>query len=110
VGRPRDTVTAAPSAAFRQTEAEIDSDAQRLTAMYKDIHQNAELGLMETRTAEIVAKQLKDLGFEVQTGIGKTGVAGVLRNGRARRSCIARTWTPTPWRRSPDFRMPAMCE
>jgi len=36
---------------------------------------------METRTAGIVAKELKALGFEVKTGIGKTGVVGIMRNG-----------------------------
>jgi len=35
----------------------------------------------ETRTAAIVAKELKALGYEVKTGIGKTGVVGILRNG-----------------------------
>lgn len=35
---------------------------------------------METRTAAIVAKELEAHGFEVQTGIGKTGVVGILRN------------------------------
>lgn len=74
-------VTAVETAAFKKAEVEIDSDASRLTEMYKDIHEHPELGFMETRTAGIVAKELKDLGFEVQTGIGKTGVVGILRNG-----------------------------
>lgn len=59
----------------------IDADASRLTDMFKDIHRNPELGFMETRTAGIVAKELKSLGYEVTTGIGKTGVIGILRNG-----------------------------
>ncbi len=59
----------------------IDADAQRLEASFKDIHQNPELGFMEARTAGIVAKELKALGFEVKTGIGKTGVVGILKNG-----------------------------
>jgi hippurate hydrolase len=36
---------------------------------------------MEVRTSSIVSKELKTLGFEVITGIGKTGVAGILKNG-----------------------------
>lgn len=36
---------------------------------------------METRTAELVAKELRALGFEVKTGIAKTGVVGILKNG-----------------------------
>jgi hippurate hydrolase len=59
----------------------IDQDGDRLMNIFKDIHQNPELAFMETRTAEIVAKELRSLGYEVKTGIGKTGVVGILRNG-----------------------------
>jgi len=59
----------------------VDVDSKRLTDIYKDIHQHPELGFMETRTAGIVAKELKALGYEVKTGIGKTGVVGIMRNG-----------------------------
>jgi hippurate hydrolase len=59
----------------------IDADAARLEKLFKDLHQHPELGFMETRTAGILAKELKALGFQVQTGIGKTGVVGVLKNG-----------------------------
>jgi len=38
-----------------------------------------ELGMKETRTAQIIADRLKDLGLEVQTGVGGTGVVGLLR-------------------------------
>lgn len=59
----------------------VDADAERLTGIFKDIHQNPELGFMEERTAGIVAKELESLGYEVETGIGKTGVVGIMRNG-----------------------------
>ena len=59
----------------------VDTDAKRVQAIYKDIHEHAELGFMETRTAGIVAEELRALGFEVKTGIGKTGVAAILKNG-----------------------------
>jgi hippurate hydrolase len=59
----------------------VDQDRDRLVEIFKDIHQNPELGFMEVRTAGIVAKELKALGYEVKTGIGKTGVVGILRNG-----------------------------
>jgi hippurate hydrolase len=49
--------------------------------VFKDLHANPELGFMEMRTAGIVAKELKALGFDVKEGIGKTGVAGILING-----------------------------
>lgn len=48
----------------------------------RDFHQHPELGEQETRTAGIVAKHLKDLGFEVRTGVAKTGVVGVLKGGK----------------------------
>jgi hippurate hydrolase len=59
----------------------VDQDGDRLIEIFKDIHQNPELGFMETRTAEIVARELRSLGYEVKTGIGETGVVGILRNG-----------------------------
>jgi amidohydrolase len=52
-----------------------------LEAVYKDIHAHPELSMRETRTAQIAADQLKANGFEVTTGVGKTGVVGILRNG-----------------------------
>lgn len=59
----------------------VDADAERLTAIFKDFHQHPELGFTEVRTAGIVAKELRALGFEVTEGIAKTGVVAVLRNG-----------------------------
>jgi hippurate hydrolase len=57
------------------------ADSTRLTAIYKDLHQNPELGFMEVRTAAIIAKELKGLGYQVITGIAKTGVVGIFKNG-----------------------------
>lgn len=51
-----------------------------LEAVYKDIHAHPELSMQETRTAGIAANHLKTAGFEVTTGVGKTGVVGILRN------------------------------
>ncbi|MCU0380553.1 MAG: amidohydrolase [Chitinophagaceae bacterium] len=57
------------------------ADSLRLVDTYKDLHQNPELGFMEVRTSGIIAKELQLLGFQVITGIGKTGVVGILKNG-----------------------------
>ena len=46
-----------------------------------DIHKHPELGFQENRTAEKVASLLEEFGLEVHTGIGKTGVVGVLKRG-----------------------------
>lgn len=49
-----------------------------LTAVRRDIHAHPELGFQEVRTSALVARTLKALGYEVHTGIGRTGVVGVL--------------------------------
>lgn len=50
-------------------------------ATYKDLHQNPELSLQETRTAGIVAQKLREAGYEVTEKVGKTGVVGIMKNG-----------------------------
>src|SRR5271168_4773329 len=52
-----------------------------LEALYKDVHAHPELSMQETRTAALAADRLRAAGFEVTTGVGKTGVVGLLRNG-----------------------------
>jgi amidohydrolase len=50
-------------------------------ALYKDLHAHPELSHQEHRTARCVADELRRCGFTVQTGIGGTGVVGLLANG-----------------------------
>jgi hippurate hydrolase len=52
-----------------------------LEKLYIDIHVHPELSMQETRTAGIAAQRLRDAGYDVTTGVGKTGVVGLLRNG-----------------------------
>ena len=52
-----------------------------IEAAYKDIHAHPELSMHENRTAGIAAKHLRDNGYQVSSGVGQTGVVGVLRNG-----------------------------
>ncbi len=47
----------------------------------RDIHKYPELGFNEYRTARLVADTLSTLGMEVMTGVGKTGVVGILGEG-----------------------------
>jgi len=54
---------------------------EELTGWRRDIHAHPELGFEENRTAGLVADRLRAFGCEVHTGIGKTGVVGVLRTG-----------------------------
>jgi hippurate hydrolase len=75
-------VAAAPSPELvARVTAAVEADSPRLTAIFKDLHQHPEIAFTESRTAGIVARELKALGFEVTTGIAKTGVVGVFRNG-----------------------------
>ena len=50
-----------------------------LIVMRRDLHAHPELAFEEVRTSGIVAQRLQSLGLEVQTGIAKTGVLGLLR-------------------------------
>ena len=52
-----------------------------LEALYKDVHAHPELSMQETRTAGLAADRLRTADFEVSTGVGKTGLVGLLRNG-----------------------------
>jgi len=56
-------------------------DLDGLAALYRDLHAHPELAFAEHRTAGIVAARLGDLGYQVTTGVGGTGVVGVLANG-----------------------------
>ena len=53
-----------------------------LEALYRDLHEHPELSFQEKRTATVMAGRLAAAGFEVTTGVGGTGVVGVLRNGQ----------------------------
>jgi hippurate hydrolase len=61
--------------------AGLDEIYPKLDALYIDLHKNPELSMKEEKTAARLAIELKALGYEVTTGVGGTGVVGVLRNG-----------------------------
>jgi hippurate hydrolase len=52
-----------------------------LADLYRDLHAHPELSFQEHRTGAEVARRLTALGLDVTTGVGRTGVVGVLRNG-----------------------------
>ncbi len=62
--------------------AEAETLAPQLTAWRRDLHAHPELGFEVQRTAGIVAHTLADLGCEVRTGIGVSGVVGLITGGR----------------------------
>ncbi|MBN9582873.1 MAG: amidohydrolase [Afipia sp.] len=57
----------------------IDSFADDLTSIRRDLHAHPEIGFEEHRTSGIVAEKLAQWGIEVHRGLGGTGVVGVLK-------------------------------
>ena len=68
-----------PTTAIRDATQRIEP---ALIEIRRDIHANPELGFEEIRTAGVVARELSRLGIAHQTGIGKTGVVGLIEGGR----------------------------
>lgn len=61
--------------------AHVGARSAHLDALYKDLHAHPELGFAEVRTAGVLAKEMRALGFEVTEGIGRTGLVAIYRNG-----------------------------
>jgi amidohydrolase len=68
-----------PTTAIRNATQRIEP---ALIEIRRDIHANPELGFEEIRTAGVVARELSRLGIAHQTGIGRTGVVGLIEGGR----------------------------
>jgi hippurate hydrolase len=73
--------------------AKFAAEYPSLEAIYKNLHANPELSFMETKTAAIVARELRALGIEVTEKVGNTGVVGVLKNGAGPTVLIRRRCT-----------------
>src|SRR6476620_1912272 len=71
-----------PASLATKVREMVERDEKHLTEIFLDLHQHPELGFQEVRTAALVAKELQNLGYETHTGIGKTGVVGILKNGQ----------------------------
>jgi amidohydrolase len=68
-----------PTTAIRDATQRIEA---ALIEIRRDIHAHPELGFEEVRTAGVVARELTRLGISHQTGVGKTGVVGLIEGGR----------------------------
>jgi amidohydrolase len=53
-----------------------------VVAWRRDFHQHPELSNREVRTSRVIAEELKKLGYEVKTGVAKTGVVATLQGGK----------------------------
>lgn len=62
-------------------KTKVSEVEKKVIAWRRDLHEHPELGNREFRTAELIAKHLQSLGIEVKTGVGKTGVVGLLKGG-----------------------------
>ena len=61
-----------------------------IVADRRAIHQQPELAYQETETAALVAQRLRDLGLSVRTGVGQTGVVGLLEGSRPGKTVLLR--------------------
>jgi len=65
-----------------EVEKRLAAEYDSLEALYKSFHRNPELSLQEEHTSARLAKELKEIGFEVTEKFGGYGVVGVLKNGK----------------------------
>ena len=65
----------------KRVAAQVDQDEPRLVKIFKHVHANPEIGFQEVKTAALIEKEWKELGYDVHASIGKTGVVAVLKNG-----------------------------
>ena len=71
-----------PASVHAAIDKAADSILPKVVAWRRDFHENPELGNREFRTSKIVADELRSLGFEVQTGVARTGVVALLRGAK----------------------------
>lgn len=74
-------VWAGSGAGQTPSNQEIDAIYPAIDALYIDLHQNPELGFQEVETAAKLAARVRALGYEVTTGVARTGIVAVMKNG-----------------------------
>ncbi len=74
---------ATPALAQTPLRKAIANDyTQHLQSLYTHFHKNPELSFEEKQTAKRLAQELKEAGYKVTTGVGRTGIVAVMRNGK----------------------------
>lgn len=76
------TAHALEAPALAELQTRVTAIEANMIEWRRDIHQHPELSGQEHRTARLVADHLRRLGLEVTTGVGGTGVLGVLKGGQ----------------------------
>jgi hippurate hydrolase len=79
-----------PSSSFQGVDPEIAATIGEFVEIRRDLHRHPELAFKETRTSSVIAGLLAGWGYEVTTGIGKTGVIGTLRRGNSPKALAIR--------------------
>jgi len=74
---------AAPSLPVAPTrlDAQVQTLLPGLTTLYQEIHEHPEIAFHETRTAALLAHQMRRIGFTVTEGVGGTGLVAIYDNG-----------------------------
>jgi hippurate hydrolase len=75
------TEAIAQSPGLKSANDFLQDNYPSLDKLYKHLHQNPELSLQEEKTSEMIASELKSLGFNVIRNIGAHGLAGIYKNG-----------------------------
>ena len=76
----------APLVSLPALLSELTDQAEAIRAFRRDLHAHPELSFEEERTAERIAQTLRNWGIEVHTGLGKTGLVGVIHGRPGKRS------------------------
>src|SRR5204863_1044090 len=61
--------------------AQIDGAYEGLTELYRHFHTHPELSYQEVVTADRLAKEMKEIGFDVTSKVGGHGLVCVYKNG-----------------------------
>jgi metal-dependent amidase/aminoacylase/carboxypeptidase family protein len=89
------------------TTAEVDAVYPDIESLYIDLHQNPELAFQEVQTAAKLVARVKALGYEVTTGVGRTGIVAVMKNGPGPTVMLRTELDALPLEEKPVFRLPA---
>ncbi|MEW5249026.1 M20 family metallopeptidase [Microbulbifer discodermiae] len=76
------TLLAAHTSLSADTDQLLQKTEPKVIEWRRHLHQNPELGNREFETAKYVARHLRELGMEVETGIAHTGVVALLKGGK----------------------------
>jgi amidohydrolase len=81
-GKQPATSTSALDALHARLDKAAEAVMSKVVTWRRDLHAHPELGNQEVRTSAFLAEQLRTLGYEVRTGIARTGVVALLRGGK----------------------------